>query len=284
MQMASNFVASRVFPNIPVAKQTDRYFVIPRGDFFRDEFEVRRPGAESAGANFRVSMAGYECEVRALHFDLADQARANQDSPLSLDMQATEFVTQKGMINKEVNWASNYFATGVWSIEADGATARSSSFDPTGSTANDLVYWDSDTSTPIEDVRLMMQYVQELTGFKPNVGVFSQRVYNVLVDHADIIGRLDRGQTTGPARAMKDSLAALFELDEVMVMAGVENSADEGVTDDFEFIGGKNALLAYRPPSPGIMVPAAGYTFNWTGYAASVAWMALKYRASVWNT
>ena len=117
----------------------------------------------------------------------------------------------------------------------------------------------------------MMQYIEESTGFMPNVGVFSKRVYNVLVDHADIIGRLDRGQTTGPARAMRESLAALFELDEVMVMGGVQNSADEGVTDDFEFIGGKHALLAYRPPSPGIMVPAAGYTFNWTGYAASVA-------------
>ena len=91
-------------------------------------------------------------------------------------------------------------------------------------------------------------------------------VYDTLKNHADIIGRLDRGQTAGPALARRDALAALFEMDRILIMDGVENTASEGVTDSHSFIGGKHALLAYVPGAPGVMTPAAGYTFSWNGY------------------
>ena len=37
MQDATKFISQRVFPNIPVAKQSDRYYVYDRGEFNRDE-------------------------------------------------------------------------------------------------------------------------------------------------------------------------------------------------------------------------------------------------------
>lgn len=270
MQMADKFVAPKVFPVVPVANKSDTYWEIPREAWFSDEFKERGPGTETAGADYRLSQGNYNCDVWGLHKDVDDQSRANQDMPLDLDRQAVEFIMQKGMIRQEVNWGQNYFGAGVWNAEADGAATRSASFDPTDSSNNDLVCWNNSASTPIEDMRLMKEYVEEQTGYEPNVAVLSRKVYNVLVDHEDIIGRLDRGQTTGPAMAMRDSLAALFEVDEVLVMSGVQNTAGENLTASYDFIGGKNALVAYRAPNPGIYVPSAGYTFNWTGYAGSV--------------
>ena len=90
MQNADNFVASRVFPNIPVSNQSDAYFTFPRGSFNRDDMEVRAPGSESAGANYELSTDTYSAPVRALHKDIADQVRANTDNPLSPDREATE--------------------------------------------------------------------------------------------------------------------------------------------------------------------------------------------------
>jgi len=87
----------------------------------------------------------------------------------------------------------------------------------------------------------------------------------VLLDHPDIVGRLDRGQTVGPAIVMREALAALFELEEVLVMDSVYNSAVEGASDSISFIGGKAALLLYVPKAPGLMTPSAGYTFSWSG-------------------
>lgn len=43
-QSADAFVASRVFPVIPVDKQSDQYFVFNRSDQMRDEMRKRAPG------------------------------------------------------------------------------------------------------------------------------------------------------------------------------------------------------------------------------------------------
>ena len=265
MQSASAFIASRVFPNIPVTSQSDAYFAYDRGEFNRDAMEERAPATESAGGTYKIGTDTYYAPVYAYHKDVPDQVRANQDSPINLDREATEFVTLKGMIKKEVTWVDAYLKSGVWSFEVDGAAARSTSLNPKGAD-NDLVHWDDPSSTPIEDVRLLKRIVLEETGFMPNVLTLGRPVFDTLVDHPDIVGRLDRGQTTGPAMANRDSLAALFEVGEILVMDAIQNTAMEGADASHSFIGGKNALLSHRPATPGLMTPSAGYTFTWNGY------------------
>lgn len=275
LQSADAFVADKVFPSIAVAKQSDAYFTYDRGEFNRDEMSERLPGTESAGGNYQVGNSTYYARTYAYHKDVPDQVRANADSPLNLDREATEFVTRKGLLKREVTWASTYFTAGnpgdTWTWDADGAAARSAAFDPTSAANNDLVYWDDAASTPIEDVRLMKRYVLESTGFMPNALTLGRPVFDALVDHPDIVGRLDRGQTTGAALANRDALAALFEVEEVLVMDAIRNTAQEGQTASHSFIGGKHALLSYRPASPTLLTPSAGYTFNWTGLTGSGA-------------
>ena len=257
IQSADAFVADRAFPRIAVSKQSDSYFTYDRGYFNRAEMQKRAPGAESAGANYALSSASYSADVWALHRDVADQVRANADSPISLDREATELLTLQGLLRKEKEWASAHFITGVWTTERAGVAAT-----PTGT---QFLRWDVAASTPIEDVRQGVRTVQESTGFRPQRMVMGREVYDALLDHPDIVGRLDRGQTSGTAMVMRDTLAALFEMDEVLVMDAIENTANEGATNVHAFIGGKNALLLYAPASPGLMVPSAGYTFTWNG-------------------
>ena len=49
MQDSNAFVSSRVFPTIPVQKQSDKYFEYSQADFFRDQVQPRADGTESAG-------------------------------------------------------------------------------------------------------------------------------------------------------------------------------------------------------------------------------------------
>lgn len=248
IQRAEAFVADRAFPRLGVSKQSDKFFTYDRGYFNRAEMKKRAPGTESAGATYAIGQDSYSADVWALHRDVADQIRANADSPISLDREATELLTLQGLLRKEKEWASQYFITGVWATNFTPATL-----------------WDAAASTPLEDVRTGLRTVHESTGFRPNRAVMGRAVYDALLDHPDIVGRLDRGQTSGPAIVMRDALAALFELDEILVMDAVENTAAEGATNVHAFIGGKNCLLLYTPPSPGLMIPSAGYTFSWNG-------------------
>ncbi len=255
MQSSANFVASRVFPTIPVSKQGDSYFTYDRGMFNRDEMAPRAPGTESAGGNYTLSTSTYFATTYAIHRDIPDQVRANADQPINLDREAAEYVALQALIRLEAQWVTDFFAPSIWTTDV---------------TPGNL--WSAASSTPIEDVRLGRRTVLQSTGFAPNKLVCARQVYDVLLDHPDIVGRLDRGQTTGPAIAKRDSLAALFELESIEVMDAIENTANEGATNVHAFIGGSNdALLVYAPATPGLMTPSGGYTFAWTGLLGSAA-------------
>lgn len=257
IQDAEGFVADRVFPRLSVSKQSDQYYTYDRGYFNRAEMKKRAPGAESAGMNYQINTDSYFADVWALHKDVSDQVRANADDPINLDREATTALSLQGLLRREKLWAAEYFVTGVWTTEVTGVSGA-----PAG---GQFQRWDEAAATPIEDIRAARTSMKRLTGFRPNVMVVGTEVYDALLDHPDIVGRLDRGQTSGPAIVMRDALAALFEMEEILVMDAIENTAAEGAANDHQFIGGKNALLAYRPSAPGLLTPAAGYTMEWSG-------------------
>lgn len=262
IQNQTNFIADRVFPNVPVTKQADRYFKYEKADWHRSDAQKRAPGTESVGGGFRIdNTPTYYADVYAIHKDVDDQIRANADSPINMDRDATEYVTQQLLIKREEVWASNYFTTGIWGIEKQGTT--------------DFTMWDDASSTPIEDITTQGIMIAQNTGYKPNVLVLSPFVFNALKNNADV---LDRIKYTQRGVVTTDILANLFEVDRVMVAMGIKNTAAEplAATNDF-IISNKSALLCYANPRPSILTPSAGYTFSWTGLVgAGVAGTRIK--------
>ena len=62
-QDQSEFVADQVFPNVPVQKQADRYYVYDRDNWFRAQAEKRGLAQESAAAT--NPLLGIEAEREA---------------------------------------------------------------------------------------------------------------------------------------------------------------------------------------------------------------------------
>lgn len=264
------FVASRAFPEIPVENKSDLYWTYNRGDFNRDEMQVRGLAMESAGTGYRLDSTGtYSADVWALHKDVDDQIRANSDSPLSPDRDATIFLTNKALIRRERQWASRFFGTGIWTTELAGQATADTTH---------VTFWNLASSTPIEDIRAGKTSMRLASGgFAPNIAVFSRQVFDKLVDHPDFIDRVKYGQLPGsPATATRQIMAEILELDEVLIMDAVYNSAAEGATESNSFVAGKHAALFYRPRQAGLMVPSAGYTFNWTGLTGSLGGSGLR--------
>lgn len=259
IQNAKNFVASRVFPNIPVSKQSDRYYTYDRGEFNRDEAQLRAPGTESAGGSYTLdNTPTYFANVFAFHKDIPDQVRNNADSVVNPDMEATNYVTMKALLKREKTFATNYLSTSVWTTDMTGVSSN-----PSG---NQFLQWNDANSNPIEDIRTGKRVVAESTGFEANTLVLGRSVWDKLVDHPDIIDRVKYGQTPGnPAAVSIQALASLLEVERILVMNAIENTAKEGATAAHSFIGGKKALLCHSASSPGLMTPTAGYTFSWTG-------------------
>lgn len=246
LQSQSRFIASKVFPVVPVDKQSDKYFTFDRNNFFMDQMKLRAPATESAGSGYTVSNDSYSCDVWALHQDVPDQVRQNTDMPLNPDRNATQFMTQQALLRLEKQWVSDYFKSGVWTTDITPASLWS----------------DYTSSDPIGDIRTGVTSILQKTGFLPNRLVLGFQVYQKLQDHPDII---DRIKYSGQRVATTDLLAELFEVEQVLVAQAVNATNLEGETAAYDFVAGKSALLCYAAPNAGLEVPTAGYTFMWRG-------------------
>lgn len=270
MQDESVFVADKVFPNVPVQFKSDRYYTYDRGDFNRNNMQKRAPSTESQGGGYKVdSTPTYNCEVWALHKDIDDQIRDNSDTVLSPDADATRWLTMQALISREVNWAAAYFGTGIWNTNRTGVASGAVP-------GTSVLQWNDSSSSPIVDIRALKQAIQlKSGGFRAMKMVIGRQVFDVLCDHPDFVDRIKYGQTPGaPAKVTLQAMAALFELDEVLVMDAIINNGPDNnlainTAESNAFIGGKSVLLVYTPSAPGLMVPSCGYTFTWQGFLGS---------------
>lgn len=253
------YAATTIFPVVPTQKQSNRYFVYDRGDWFRVIAEERAPGAESVGGGWKIdNTPTYFARVYAVHKDVDAQTRANADDPIDMDRDATEWVTQQLLMRREQKWSADYFKSGVWTTDLTGVPGV-----PAG---GQFKQWDQSGSTPIEDVTGNQVVIAGLTGYRPNVLVLGPWTFMRLKEHAEI---LDRIKYTQRGIITAEILAAVFEVERVVVAWAVVNSAREGQADSIGFVYGKSAFMAYAPSSPSILKPSAGYTFSWTGYTGA---------------
>ncbi|HEY4359408.1 MAG TPA: major capsid protein [Bryobacteraceae bacterium] len=254
------FIATRVFPMVSVPQASDLIYTINKGDFARNTMQKRAPGTESAGIGYNVDTnKSYRCAVWSIHNDIPDQIRANADAALNLEMNTTELLTKAALINREVTFASSFLSSGKWATQWTGEVSSPST--------NQFLQWNDPASTPVEDIRKVRTLVHLASGgFAPNKLVIGRSVYDALRNHPDILDLIKyQGTPANPAQVTLNALAALFDLDEVLVTEAVNNTAAEGQTASFSYISDKSALLVYTPDAPGLGVPASGYTFNWTG-------------------
>lgn len=254
-QDAKNFIADKVFPIIPVQKQSDTYFIYNRDDFFRDEAQERAKGTESAGGDYEIDQAPpYFARIYAFHQDVTEQDRVNADDPLKPNEDATEFVTQKLLLRRENLWAQKYFQAGIWGKEITGVAATPG--------AGQTLQFSLDTSDPIKLITDEVTAMVERTGYKPNTLVMTPYVFNALKNHPDV---LDRIKYTQKGVVTVELLASLFEVENVYIPYAIQNTKAKGQNGEYSFILGKHMLLCYVEKNPGLKKPSAGYIFAWTG-------------------
>ena len=262
-QDEDSYIADKVFPPVPVQHQTDQYFVWSKADLLRDEAQQRSDATESAGTGVNLTTASYAAKVWGLHQDIGTQIRANADASVELDVVSTRMLMQKMMIRRDRFWATTFFTTSVWATDNTGTSAAGGG-SPGGTTP---VFWDDDANgDPFTDIATAQTTILTNTGYMPNTLVLGWPVYQALRKHPLII---DRIKYTNPAFAGTVTpalLAQAFDVNRVLVSKAMFNSAAEGVTFAGSLIAGKNALLCYTAPAPGLMVPTAGYTFPWAGF------------------
>lgn len=246
LQEQSRFIATKVFPIVQVAKQSDKYYTYPKAQWFTDDVKRRGDAAESAGSGYTLSTDSYYCDVYALHKDIGHLTMANFDQPLDPMRDAAEFITQQFLQRMERQWVTDYFAASIWGTDR---------------TLSGTSQWSDETgSNPFDDVELAKETVLKNTGRPINTAVIGHQVLRYLKNHPDIV---DRVKYTSANVVTTELLARLFELDRVFVAGAIKNTANEGATATMDFTFGKHVLFMHVAPRPSTLTPSAGYTFSW---------------------
>lgn len=258
MNELSSYIADLVFPVVYSAKQSDKYAIYNKGDWFRDEARKRALLTESAGGGFGLATPGtFFCDEWAFHQDLADEDVDNADEVFNLEDDATQFVTEKLRIRREMEWADNYFKTGVWDKDLSGQT------DTPGT--DEFKCWDESNSTPIDDIEDAKAIIKSKTGLMPNTLIVAERVHQALKNHSDV---LDRYKYTQAGIITAELLSKVFEVERYLVGSALYATNPENATadtnDDLSYILTQyDALLVYSAPRPSKRRPSGGYTFRW---------------------
>jgi hypothetical protein len=260
-QQDQMFIADRMFQAVPSDDQAGIVWEFDREYFLRNEMKVRAPNTQSAGVGFKLNQLTYAMPVLAVHHDIPDQRRANERSPISSDRAAALLLSQQAKQYREIAMKAKAFTSGAWSTTAQTGVAA-------GPAANQFLRWDDNAAAPIRNMIAFKEIIKLATGLRPNVLAIGQPVWNALRTCPDIMDRIKYGQTPGsPAQVTLAAVAALFELDEILVSDVIQATNLEGnATFASSYVIGKEGLLFYRPPAPSLETPAAGYTMVWRGY------------------
>lgn len=262
-QDQSNFVADKVFPIIPVDKQSNLYNRYSKSQWRKTNAQKRAPGTESVGTGYDIFRDQYMCDVYAIHKDITDQDRAAADTEWELDKDATNLVSNDLLLMRELGWASTFFQPGVWAVNQTGIN--------TNPGANQFLQWDQASSDPISQFAALQETFIQQSGRKANKLVLGAHSYNALKNHPDLI---DRIKYTQRGIVTTDLIATLLDVEKVYVTYASFASGpslDGAQADDaaatYNWIAdSKSALLLFAPDQPSRLTPSAGYTFNWKGY------------------
>ena len=250
VQEQTNFIADKVFPVVGVQRQSDKYYIYDRANMNRTgDVKKLAPRTEVNRIGMAISNDSYFADVYGIGMDFDEQTLANEDAMLEIRAAGAQTLINRVLIQREEQFAASFFSAGIWGIDATPANLWS----------------DYTNSTPITDVTAARRAMQlKSGGFKPNTMVVGKEVRDILINHPDILARLNGGATVSNTALITDSkLAEIFEVENFYVMEAVSNSGAEGLAENNGFIGGKNALLAHTPRTSGLMTPAAGLTFAW---------------------
>ena len=257
-QDQTEYVSANVFPSVPVNRQSDRYIVFKKGDWFRTVAAKRAPGTPSIGTKYDIdNTPTYFCDRWSVHHKIPIEHYANADDGLRLEDNGQQIVTRNLLIRRELVFLRQFMRTGIWQGYLPG------DFSPI---ANGSGAWNSSTSNPQLDIDNMKRSIHGQTGWTPNTFVATSDIYFALRNHPAL---KDVFKYTRPGILDTALLAQVFGIERFFIINAVLNTAQEGQPDVMNYMASNTFLLCYAPPAPSLEAPSAGYTFEWTGLEGS---------------
>lgn len=233
------YIWDRIFPQVPVAKDSDLFRVYVRN--WRIPETLRSSRGVANDHQFDVTTATYALAEHALVDYVSDRDAQNYDLA-DLRSDTTQTLTDTIQRRCEFDTAQLVMTSTSWSLNVSLAAA----FTSNTTTTNPIPVLDTGGTTVLAN-----------SGLLPNIAVFPRVTFIAIKNHTSV---LDRTKYTS-ANMTKEMLQGLFDLEEILVGTANYDSSAEGVTDAITPIWTDKIWMGYRPARPGPRQASAGYTF-----------------------
>lgn len=237
----SEYIWDKVFPQIPVMKDTDYYRVYDRS--FKVPETKRAPKGVAREFTFEFSLASYALEQHALKDYVGVDEEENNDQG-SLKVDTVESLTDAIYRRIELSVAS-LFTTTNWSLNVS-------------LTATNVWSANTTVSDPIPVFDTGMTTVINNSGKTPNFAILPRDGFVAIKNHVSV---LDRVKYTS-SEVTQSMIQGLIGVQELLVPTAVQDTAANGLAASISPFFADFAFLGWKPAGGGgIKTPSCGYTF-----------------------
>jgi len=241
------YIADAIFPNVPVGKQSDKYFVIDKATYLLIPDTARAPGAPANTIEFLLSSESYFADNYALGTDTPNETLANADIGANSIRQANNEIILDGLARDREQRAAN-IVTSISNVGSGLALTGSDKWS------------DAVGSDPVGQINSGHAFVRQNTGLKANTLSLDEDSLVTLQTHPQIRDFVKYTQS-GPVPTSE--IARLFRVNTIHVADGVYNSAKEGQAASMANIWGNFCLLTHTAPTRGMQTATFGLSYGW---------------------
>jgi len=252
---AAGMVANRVFPIVEVQKQAGVFGKIPLEQLLQKRETRRAPGSAYNRGNWKFDDATFACVEHGAEEPVDDREAEMFADYFDAEVISTMRAYSAVLRNAEQRVADAVFNTSTWT----GGSLT------TGVTNE----WDDAVNAvPITDVEAAVQAVYDGSGLWANALIINRKVFRNLRNSEQVIERINSAGAGSPSKASDvttDMLAAIFDLEHIIVGGTSKNTANEGQSASVGQIwSDEYAMVCKIANSNDFREPCIGRTFHWS--------------------
>lgn len=263
------FISQKIFPVFEADKASGKFGKIKLASLLQNRETKRSSGSGYSRGNYEFEDASFATEEHGAEEPVDDRESKLYREYFDAEMVATARAYRAVLENQEKRIAAAVFNTTTY----------------TGATKFLAVTheWDDATNaTPIDNVEYAIQKIYDNTGLWANTLAINYKTFRNLRNCDQIIERINSsgaGNPSKPSDVTVAMLAAVFDLQNILVAGGTKNTANEGQTAvPGQIWNGEYAWVGRVCTTNDIKEPGVGRIIHWAEDGSTVGGTVETYR------
>ena len=236
-----------LLPEIKVGKRSDKFYKYAKEDSYKVVDDKIGPKSLPNEVDWAISTDNFSVKDHALGDWLPQETIDNSDNPIQPDVDTNDFINMLLDVAQEQRVSALVFAAGTY---------------PTGNKVqlSGTAQWGGSADNPINDVITAV----ETCFVRANTLVFGAEAwfkFRQLPEILDAVKSSTRQQSTPGGLATAPEVAALFEVERIIVGRSRYITTKEGQTATYARLWGKHCAALHVKPNPGIRSITFGGSF-----------------------